>query len=442
MNHKELYQTWAPATGQWTSFAKPALFVHADAFSTFGSVRVAEIPADVSQLKNQETAIIVDLPGIESVQKGLGLAKVGFRPVPLYNGIHEAKIGGLGSVIDNGPIIDALSAGADVLKGISITSDAPPAFLLDRQRMKPGTYSSSWYDNRWSVDFEDFPAASYMRENGIRRVVLWTNAQMSEDLKPILDSYNDVGIQVLIYANDVFENYKDNVDILLPKSRKSEDDFEIRQFVHKFENARTALLVMTIVAVVNLLFMFIIYEPILWTAPSLMWLTYLWIPEGAGDVLAIAMTSLYVISYQASQKKRDWMMFVTVFFGIDLIFFYIYAFVFYGAGAFTDGSFAYGLLVFVPPLVVMAFLVRGVIALNRFRHVTKDSYLLHLDAMDKEMTTVQSGRTPRRYGRLRRRYRRVNSGGYRGFSGYGGTGNGGYSGSGYRGGGYGGGFGG
>ena len=450
MKNKELYKIWAPSTADvWTRFAKPALFVHVDEFAFLnGRIEVSEIPFDITQLNNGKTAIIVDLPGEMGVEMGLGLATGGFRPIPLYNGIHEEKIGGLDHVVDNKPIIDALVAGADVLKNLNINLAASPVFLLDYNRDKSGNYSERWYDNRWSVDFEDLPDARYLISKDITRVVLWTHGEMRKDLIPIMDSYRDAGIEILIYVNGEFKDEErvvsavDAVDsVTQPQNvtpMRSKETGESKEHVRKFENARFSLLLITVIAFVNLFFMFFVMDaPLLYTTPSIMWLTYLWVSYGMANFLAMVIPVIYLILYLSSQKKRHLMVAALVFFGIDVVAFYIYAFFFYGVGAFTEGYLYYGLLVFLPPIFLIVYLVEGGRAWKELEGMSEVSYLKNLDQLDRMPSNDPNGRVRIRHSRFRGY--RDSSGRYRGYGGYGGTGHGGYGGG--RGG-YGGGFGG
>ena len=438
MMNKELYQIWAPIEAdKWTRFAKPALFIHVDDFSFLNSnVHVSDIPFQIKQLDHNKTMIIVDLPGEASVQSGLGLAKIGYRPVPLYNGIHETKIGGLSPVVDNQPIVDALVSGADILKGLEIENDAPPAFLLDYDRAQEVVSTDGLYDNRWSVDFEDLPEASHLKANNINRVVIWTEKEMRQDLTPIIESYRDASIQILTYIDGEFRTQGSAVSVTsnLLSNRAQEQ-------VRKFENARFSLLLITIVAFVNLFFMFIIIQPILYTAPSIMWMTYVWVSEGMGDVLAIALSVMYLLFYLLSQKNRNLMIAAFIIFGIDIIAFYSYAFIYYGVVAFTEGYLYYGLLAFLPPLFFITSLFKGARSWKDLKGVSETQYLTYLDQLDGPTRSDLGNHRIRR-----RRYRgyRDSGGNYRGYRGYGGSGSGGYSGSGYRssGGGYGGGYGG
>ena len=457
MDSKSLFKTWAPNEGQrFTEFAKPALFVHVDAFTYFHDGRrleVPSIPMDLVQLHNNQTAIIVDFPSALGVENGIGLAKIGFRPVPLYNGIHETKIGGLTEVVENLPIIDALVAGSRILKDLEISADAPPAFLLDYNRDKEVTSIEGMYDNRWSVGLDDMPDAIYMREAGIKRLVIWTEGDVCQDLAPIIDSYRDLGIEVINFGyGKMPDQVSDHSAIVAssPTENQHQDDFEpiseneekkssstvsemMQGRIRDFENARFNLLLITILAFVNLFFMFIVNdEPILWTAPSLMWLTYLWVNYTLANIIALMIPIIYLILYLLAQKKRHLIIAALIFFSVDLVVFYLYA-LDYGLLAFAGGSFAYALLVFILPLAFLLYLVKGARAWKLLQGTTYPEYLKFLDDLDDQL---QGGGTRVA---TRRHFR-----GYRGYRGYGGSGNGGYSGRGYRGsgGGYGGGYGG
>ena len=71
-----------------------------------------------------DTMVIIDLPGKTGVEESLALARLGFRPVPLYNGVFDEKYPMLVSV---GHVIDALYRGADVLEKLNIPYNAPAA---------------------------------------------------------------------------------------------------------------------------------------------------------------------------------------------------------------------------------------------------------------------------------------------------------------------------
>ena len=440
---KQLFNTWAPNEGNlWTKFAKPALFVHTENVSV-GRIVEAEIPFNIQQLNDGKTAIIVDLPSVAGVEAGLGLAKFGFRPVPLYNGIHQPPNGIFVNAVNNTDIINALVDGADILKDINFSATAPPAFLLDTNRdvelsdIDKKRYEDRYiYDNRWNIDLYDMPTAAYMKEQGISRVVVWTENALQRDLRAITNSYLDAGIEVSTYINGQIVKILPISSFDGNERKNIRVSSETKESVRKFENARFGLLLVVILAAINLIGMFLVIgEPFLWTAPSIMWLTYLWVPEIVGDIIAIALSIAYFVLYLSSHKKYKLIVAVAVFFGVDVAVLFVYA-LWYGLVAYTGYSFMYGVIVFVTPIVLLSMLVSGAKVYKRVEKIDEDEYVATLDRIDGVPANNRGRIHPRR-----RAFRSFRGRHYRGYSGYGGTGRGGYGGSGGYGG-YGGGFGG
>ena len=203
------YKIWAPFEAPWSQWAKPVLFVGEvqGPEPQWAETFHMEVPYEITNMYDKQTAIIVDLPGKLGVFKGLGLAKAGYRPVPLYNGVHEGNVGDLAPVVQNGEIVDALLSSARFLDDLPIATDAPPVFLLDSNRAMASEESDTQYDNRWSVDLEDVPNPDVLRRHGIDRLLLWTNGTVSEDLVPILAMYRAGGISVFTYRDETFFEY-------------------------------------------------------------------------------------------------------------------------------------------------------------------------------------------------------------------------------------------
>jgi len=440
MTGKDLFKVWAPTTHErWTRFAKPALFVHVTGFSISRiKTQIPKIPMEIFKHRNDGTAFIVDLPGATSVESGLALAELGFQPVPLYNGINEQNIGGLREVVNNAPIIDALLAGSECLKKYKIGEDALPVFMLDYNRNEQIPISLDMYDNRWSIEPEDMPDASYIKNAGINRVAVWTKGEVRSDLIPIIDSYRDMGIEIVTFCDgkimrrETPVQHTNNIGLAI-----SSASLERQEKVRKFENARFALMLLTGMAIINLFFMFLVHEePILWTMPCIMWLTYLWVPETVGDLIAILFVAMFVALYFLSQKHRILMIVALGLVAVDALVFYVYA-LSYGLIAFVDGDLFYAILVFGFPIFCLVLLVKGVTA--NLKDLDNNEYFAALDTLDGfDVNMPHIDSFSQVIGR-RRHFR-----GFRGYGGYGGSGLGGYKGGGYKGssGGFGGGFGG
>ena len=188
----ELYRSWAPDDVQWTQWVKPVLFANFPG----GKMRNNNIPK-LKWIHSLEysTAIIVDLPGRESVLEGLALANLGYRPIPLYNSVCSYT-GSSASVPIEG-IIEALAEGVGMLNSAPLCSDSPPVFLLDANRMKSRYTVPGSFDNRWSVFPQDMPSAAYLKSHGISHVIV-RSALLEEDLSHILLRYKNEGIDISI----------------------------------------------------------------------------------------------------------------------------------------------------------------------------------------------------------------------------------------------------
>ncbi|MEZ6191392.1 MAG: hypothetical protein R3C45_08900 [Phycisphaerales bacterium] len=199
MPEKLVYSFWAPPTSPWSPWVKPVLFAHMDEKGVGSRVFLPQSKADVFKVFKDnygDTALIVNLPGVESVAAGLELIDFGYRPIPLYN----AAPGHSRAVHKLDPVIHALEGGTERLNEKHIDPDAPPAFLIDADRIagprdpKPGTF-----DNRWVIFPQDVPSAGFLKRQNINRVVLiqdeYTPA-WQDDLCHILCRWQDAGIAI------------------------------------------------------------------------------------------------------------------------------------------------------------------------------------------------------------------------------------------------------
>jgi len=87
-----------------------------------------------------------------------------------------------------------------------MTTDAPPAFLLDARRSGEGiTPRPGQFDNRSVSSPSDFPSASRLRDAGIETILL-VQADRSEprlDLVRSLASWQDGGLRVVLLRTDL-----------------------------------------------------------------------------------------------------------------------------------------------------------------------------------------------------------------------------------------------
>lgn len=199
MPEQLVYSFWAPAASPWSPWVKPVLFAHMDEKGVGSRVFLAQSKVDkLKPFKDNydDTALIVNLPGVESVATGLALIDFGYRPIPLYN----AAPGHKKSVHKLDPVIHALEGGTERLNETVIDHNAPPAFLLDADRLagprdpKPGTF-----DNRWVIFPQDVPSAGFLLRQHIGRVVLIQDSftpPWQDDLCHILRRWQDAGITI------------------------------------------------------------------------------------------------------------------------------------------------------------------------------------------------------------------------------------------------------
>jgi hypothetical protein len=192
MSLEDIYPTWAPPDVVWSRWAKPVLFAEAALPVLTPGVPASPPPGFDA---DQQTAVIVDLPGAESVAAGLALAHAGFRPVPLYNTSSHPF-----ALVDTKLIVEGLAGGAQELASITLFPEATPAFLLDANRLAPGKAAvPGRFDNRWVVFPQDFPSSNFLISRRIRRVILLWNetGPLPEDLAHVLLRWQKAGLEIL-----------------------------------------------------------------------------------------------------------------------------------------------------------------------------------------------------------------------------------------------------
>lgn len=195
VSSEDAFAAWAPEGGSWSDWAKPVIFVQDTDTLPADPLPDAAEPAFAGTVP-LDSAVVVDLPGADSVRAGLALAARGFRPVPLFNGTD-----GPSAVIDVRPIVAALGAGVEVLTRMTLPAAAPPAFLLDSRRngpfpeVRPGSY-----DNRWVTLPQDFPSASLLISRGIRtaNILQHGSSAVAPDLAHVLKRWQDHGIRLQV----------------------------------------------------------------------------------------------------------------------------------------------------------------------------------------------------------------------------------------------------
>jgi len=192
----ELFEIWAPEGAPWSPWAKPVLFAVEGPIGAHGPTNWNSARNRAQALRappaSTETALVLDLDGPLALAYALGCAARGARPVPLFNSCT-----GPAAAIDNESLRAGLEEGAAVLRGFSLASSAPPAFVLDARRTAPAP--ATGFDNRWVVFPQDFPSAARLAASGIRRALLVQEGRRAprEDLAHVLLRWQQAGIEIL-----------------------------------------------------------------------------------------------------------------------------------------------------------------------------------------------------------------------------------------------------
>jgi hypothetical protein len=197
------HAAWAPEDGLWTPWVKPILFAQMPEVPVPPEVPEGTPMAalDVPRLPvaSRREALILDLPGAETMELALALARRGFRPVPLFNGTS-----GPAPVVDVGAVTRELLRGAGMLRHAHLPSDAPPAFLLDAMRAGgaegAGGAGPGRYDNRWIVLPQDMPSGTFLLGHGVERVTLLRRGGLepARDLAHVLLRWQEAGLKLAV----------------------------------------------------------------------------------------------------------------------------------------------------------------------------------------------------------------------------------------------------
>lgn len=198
MTEDEIFETWAPRGGRWSLWVKPVLFAYINSVSAGDPL--PSFPGLEGVGSAPRTAVVIDLPGDESVAAALTIAPLGWQPVPLFNALPSS----LQVAVNVYPIIHALQSAAPTLATLHLSSSASPAFLLDSRRAAPGWglapqifQTPGVFDNRSISLPTDFPSAAKLREHGISRVLLiQRGTKPASDLAHTLHQWQKDGLVI------------------------------------------------------------------------------------------------------------------------------------------------------------------------------------------------------------------------------------------------------
>ena len=212
MRGKEIYKIYAPNGAKWIDWVRPVPFVAIDTYNRKPIANFLDRKAMFLKKYQQDTAIFIDLPGKESIELGIGLAHMGYRPIPVFNGTDEQQ--GSQATTNTYLIESYLINGSQKLKNIELKNDANPVFLLDSHRTNRYRAKESIFDNSWDLYKQDIPSAEYFKQNGITKIIVVGNT-IQRDLKKIFLKFQEKGIDIYIT-----EGYKLPQKIKLTKTIK------------------------------------------------------------------------------------------------------------------------------------------------------------------------------------------------------------------------------
>ncbi|HKQ61376.1 MAG TPA: hypothetical protein VJS92_08780 [Candidatus Polarisedimenticolaceae bacterium] len=202
MEREAIFASWAPEDALWSPWAKPVLFTQLTEADVAASEKKVEVLPVFTwlPLAASGTALILDLPGSKSLDVGMTVARAGYRPVPLFNGVP----GSPREFVLTRDIMRSLASFSNDLDRIGLAPDAPPAFLLDSDRMASGRIPKPGdFDNRWMVFPQDFPSGAFLRRRGLERVlIVRDSAALPEDLIHVGRGFRRAGLTLLVKALD------------------------------------------------------------------------------------------------------------------------------------------------------------------------------------------------------------------------------------------------
>jgi len=187
MTGKDIYKIYAPFEAKWTNWVRPVPFVAIDTYNRKNIRNLVERKISFIDKYQSDIAIFVDLPNIESIEYGIALARIGYRPIPVFNGVDEQVNA---TATTNTYIVEeSLISGAQKLEKIKIEKNANPVFLLDSQRTNRYRKNESIFDNSWDLYGQDIPSPDYFKKNGINKIII-IGEKIQKDLRKIFFKFD------------------------------------------------------------------------------------------------------------------------------------------------------------------------------------------------------------------------------------------------------------
>ena len=192
MRGKEIYKIYAPDGAKWIEWVRPVPFVAIDTYNRKILANWVDRKELFLNKYDQDSAIFIDLPGNESIELGISLADIGYRPIPLFNGTDGNT--NSQTIVDTYLIESCLINGSEKLKNMHLKVDANPVFLLDSYRTNRYRANESIFDNSWDLYKHDIPSFEYFSQNNINKIIVVGNT-IQRDLKKIFLKFQDAGME-------------------------------------------------------------------------------------------------------------------------------------------------------------------------------------------------------------------------------------------------------
>lgn len=208
LNQSEMLNAYQPKSQKWMPYFVPTL-IQALQFETLRSQLTPIFMPDMQDAYGRgqaiakdflvnaenpsETAIILDLPGRDSIAVGAGLAEAVHLITTFDNFPHP-----LGVTPSHETLAAMLYyAGEIEVKQARAPANGPPVFLLDSKRLENYTSADTQFDNRYLAKI---PSAQKLQELGIKSVLYVTpdraRQQELDDLNEDFVEYQSKGINV------------------------------------------------------------------------------------------------------------------------------------------------------------------------------------------------------------------------------------------------------
>jgi hypothetical protein len=203
---KEVFEIWAPRDAAWSQWASPVAFTSLNCDEIGARAALATNVGTLNIPVTPGTAYVIDLAGASALRLAMSFARVGLRPVPIFNASPLPLTPGeaaRSALVDMTYVTRELCFSVSELASLPIQNDAAPVFVIDANRMSGRSSLDPRFDNRWIVYPQDFPSGAKLREHGITRIVAIQQTEaIAADLNDVLVEWQTAGLEILTKRDD------------------------------------------------------------------------------------------------------------------------------------------------------------------------------------------------------------------------------------------------